>query len=384
MSPVAGNADDKGRYKINPHPGIQFGVTAYPPDGAAYLVRQLKPITWQSGDRAREVDVKLPRGVLVRGKVLEQGSDSPIAGASVQYVPETLNNPNKAEGVLTGWQDIQVSDDQGHFQIVVLPGPGRLLFHGPQNDFVFQETSQLELYQGRVGGQRNYAHGIERIEPAPNAEPLDVTVRLKRASAIHGELVDEQGASVKEASMLSRLQISPTSLNWRGFPTPVMDGKFEITGLAPDQEYPVYFLESKRRLGATLMAKAGMESPPVVLKPCGDAEMRFVDTDGKPVANYEPTVQIVVTPGELNLVRLIQNKGTLTADVDFISNVDRANHSLLDKSDGEGRMTVSALIPGATYRIVVYRNQARELGKEFQAKAAESVDLGDIVVERRE
>ena len=147
-----------------------------------------------------------------------------------------------------------------------------------------------------------------------------------------------------------------------------MDGRFELTGLAADQEYPVYFLESKRRLGATLLAKTGMERPRVVLKPCGDAKMRFVDADGKPIAGYEPMVQIVVTPGELNLVRLNQNNGTLTADADFISNVDRVNHSLLDKSDGEGRMTLSALIPGATYRVVVCAIRLANLAKSFRPK----------------
>ncbi len=127
-----------------------------------------------------------------------------------------------------------------------------------------------------------------------------------------------------------------------------------------------------------------MESPRVVLKPCGDAKMRFVDGDGKPIAGYEPMVQIVVTPGELNLVRLNQNNGTLTADADFIANVDRVNHAGRDKSDREGRLTVPALIPGATYRVVVMRNKAWSMGKELVAKAGETIDLGDITVERPE
>ena len=73
MMSVAGQADEKGQYKISPNPGIRFGVTAYPPDGTPYLARELEPIDWKSGDRSREVDVKLPRGVLVRGQVLEAG-----------------------------------------------------------------------------------------------------------------------------------------------------------------------------------------------------------------------------------------------------------------------------------------------------------------------
>ena len=66
----------------------------------------------------------------------------------------------------------------------------------------------------------------------------------------------------------------------------------------------------------------------MVLEPCGDAKMRFVDDAGKPVAKYEPTVELVVTPGALEYSRAAMNAGTLAADADFIPNIDRANHSL--------------------------------------------------------
>ena len=39
MSSVPGRADEQGRYRISPHPGVRFGVTAYPPDGVPYLAR---------------------------------------------------------------------------------------------------------------------------------------------------------------------------------------------------------------------------------------------------------------------------------------------------------------------------------------------------------
>ena len=89
MLSVAGKADENGRYKISPNPGIRFGVTAYPPDGTPYLARQVEPIEWKTGDRLREVDVNLPRGVLVRGQVLDGDTGVPVARASVQYHPES-------------------------------------------------------------------------------------------------------------------------------------------------------------------------------------------------------------------------------------------------------------------------------------------------------
>ena len=79
MFSVAGTADSEGRYYISPNPGLFFGVTAYPPDGVPYLARGTPPetaIRWQAGDTLHQVNVALPRGVLVRG-----GCMSAFAGA---------------------------------------------------------------------------------------------------------------------------------------------------------------------------------------------------------------------------------------------------------------------------------------------------------------
>ena len=115
MASVAGKADDQGRYRVSPNPGIRFGVTAYPPPGRPYLVRTIEQIAWKAGDKSQEVDVRLPRGVLVRGEVVEKSNGEPVAGASVQYIPESANNPQAADDIVTGWQATQVTDDRGHF-----------------------------------------------------------------------------------------------------------------------------------------------------------------------------------------------------------------------------------------------------------------------------
>ena len=187
-----------------------------------------------------------------------------------------------------------------------------------------------------------------------------------------------------DAVMISRLYVSALSAYWRGFPQNVAEGRFEISGLAADQEYPIHFLDSKRRLGATLIAKAGMPAPRILLEPCGEAKVRFVDDSGKPVANYEPTIYMVITPGGVALSASDMKAGKLAADEDFISNIDRANHQMPERADADGKMVIPALVPGASYRILTYRKQSFELAKDFQAKAKETVDLGDIVVERRE
>ena len=382
MASVAGQADDKGRYRVIPKAGIRFGVTAYPPDGTPYLARKTplsEAIHWAAGDREKEVDVALPRGVLVRGRVVEEQSGLPVSGASIQYIPEDLNNPHTSEQILTGWQGIVVADDQGNFVITVLPGPGRLLAHAPVNQYVLQQSSGRELSRGEAGGQRKYAHAIHKLDLAPDANTVEVTLTMKRSQVVRGEILDEEGKPIDEALVISRLNISPLSPDWRGHTNPTLGGSFQIGGLAEGDEVPVYFLDPKRRLGATRTIKGSNSEVKVTLLPCGQATLRCIDSEGAPAADIYPTIELVVTPGPHPLNRA--EPGVLTADSDFISNVDRVNYWELIKTDADGKLTLPALIPGATYRAVTRTDGKFQIAKEFQVKPGETLDLGEMTVE---
>ena len=204
--------------------------------------------------------MSLPRGVLIRGNVVEKESGKSVAGATIQYVPEQANNSHAIKGVVVGWEGIELADDNGHFEIAVLPGPGRLLVHGPGHEFVVQETSSGELSSGHPGGERLYAHAIKRIDPEPGPASIDVTVQLERGAQVKGRIVDEQGVPVERALVISQLNIHPTILEWRGDSIEAVDGRFELSGLAADKAYQVYFLDPQRQLGAVATLKAGDES----------------------------------------------------------------------------------------------------------------------------
>ncbi|HET6881031.1 MAG TPA: M56 family metallopeptidase [Pirellulales bacterium] len=381
MMSVAGRADEKGRYRISPRPGIRFGLAAYPPSGAPYLARETPPdkaIRWQGGERVKQVDLTLPRGVLVRGKVVEAGSDVPVAGAAVQYVPETSNNRSASRDIVTGWQGIEVTDKDGRFAIAVLPGPGRLLVSGPQGNYVFQEIGDRELGLGRPGGTRNYFHSITKLNPEAGQEGLELKIELHPGATVTGRVVDDDANSIEEMLVISRLHISPQSGFWRAYGTPTLGGRFELSGLAKGVEYPVYFLEPKRRLSATRVVKAGDSELTVVLKPCGTATLRALDSKGEPVHHFA-NVQMVVTPGAMRYDFDALTRGELAADADFIANVDRTNNAL--GADDEGRLKLPALIPGAAYQVYGMLNEKWLVIKEFQVKTNETVDLGDLVVQ---
>ena len=122
---MAGKADAQGRYRIGSRPGVRFRITAYPPDGVPYLIREVRDIKREDGALVKQVDVSLPRGVLVRGRVVESGTRAPIADAAVQYVPARTNNPNATRDIVTRWQGIQLSGADGASRSLYCRDQGR-------------------------------------------------------------------------------------------------------------------------------------------------------------------------------------------------------------------------------------------------------------------
>ena len=387
MVSVEGKADAEGRYRISPKPGIRFGIITYPPSDTPYLARQMSPgrgIRWEEGDRVRKVDVSLPRGVMVRGKVVDGDSNAPIPGATIQYMPEEANNPNTADEILTGWQGIQLSNEQGEFAIAILPGPGWLLVQAPKGNYVFQEIASRKLRAGKSGGQRYYAHAIHRVNPDGETDSVEATISLSPGATVTGTVVDQQDRPIEEALVITRLNISPNSTTWRGHTNPSMGGRFELSGLDPQKECPVYILDAKQRLGATVDLRANDNSTTVKLSPCGEAKARFINPEGQPHVGFHPGLHMVVTPGSHEHDFEAARRGELLADADFVSNIDRTNYRPGPQTDKQGSVTFPALIPGATYRLSTYEDGKPKILKQFSVESGERLTLGDITVDLTE
>jgi RNA polymerase sigma factor (sigma-70 family) len=376
-----GRADEKGRFRLNPSPGGYFQLSAYAPDGEPYLTVQ-KRLTWPKAAVKQRVDLALPRGVLVRGKVTEDGTGRALAKATVQFIPRRTDNPNFRKDALTGWESAVVSGADGRFDIGVLPGPGHLLIHGPTPDYVYAEIGDGLLYNGKSGGSRYYAHAIVPLDLKAGAGTHEVAVSLKRAVTVKGRVVGPDGRPVAEALMVSRLGVDPVTSYWRGFPVVVRDGRFELHGCDPEKSYPVSFLDAKHKTGATveLSGKQAGEDVTVRLAPCGGAATRLLDGDGKPLAKQGLWLELVVTPGPSRYdLKKLYDKGELAADAEYVGNIDRVNHWNEPPTDREGRITFSALIPGATYRIAEVGDRDDPIKCEFKAESGKTVKLPNVV-----
>jgi RNA polymerase sigma factor (sigma-70 family) len=381
-------ADAQGRFQANPYPGDRFDVDVYPPEGQPYLASDVE-FAWAKGAVKKEIDVKLPRGVVIRGKVTEQGTGRSLSGASIQYL--AINGPPNVKAC---WEVMVASKDDGSFQIVVPPGKGHLLVFGPTSDYILEVIGGNVLSRGEPGGQRNYAHKIIVYEVKAGDQSHAINAVLRPGKTIKGRVVGPQGETVEHAAIITQLHIESFNTFWRGdsgFQLHARDGFFELHGLDPEKSVPVYFLDDDHQWGATVefSGKQANDEVTVRLQPNGQAKARFVGPDGKPVAKLVSFLyfEFLPAPGPHQLARDKAKRGQFEEDIALMSNVDPKHYrrkSRAPLSDADGRITLPDLIPGARYRFSDRSNRDKpaQIRKEFTVKPGETLDLGDILIEK--
>jgi RNA polymerase sigma factor (sigma-70 family) len=359
---VSGQADARGRFRLNPPTGKMFTVRAELAEGEPYL-RVENSFKWRGGAVRHKVKLALPRGVLIRGKVTEAASGKPVAGAVIRDTMGLWVNPTVS------------TRPDGTFQIAVPPGRGHLLVKGPGNDYIPLEITYGELEGGKPRGGRLYPDAVVPFNLKAGAGVHRVAVRLQRGVTIRGRLEGPDGRTPPEALLLCWSQVPQHAPHWFAAAVHVTDGRFELRGCDLEKTYTVHFLDAAKERGATvqLSVKKAAGKPVIVrLGPCGSAEARFVDKQGKPLPNFRPIFHIVARPGTG-----APGQG-ISADSDFVANVDRLHYSGGDSAvDARGRCKYPALIPGATYRIL--GNNFRSV-KDFKVKPGERLKLPDIVI----
>jgi RNA polymerase sigma factor (sigma-70 family) len=379
-------ADGQGRFHVNPAAGDYFQMRAFPPEGQPYLPREAR-LAWTKGAVRKEIAFTMARGVVIRGKVVQERGRGLVAGASVQFFPT-----NRPGGIIHGFEAIVTSKDDGSFQVTVPAGKGYLMIMGPTLDYIPQEIGGGKLRSGdQTGARRFYAHEIIPYDVEAGEGPRGVTATLRPGRTVRGRVVGPAGETVQDAVILTRQQLDPINLNWQGHNfVHAHDGRFELPGFDPEKASPAYFLDAEHGWGATieLSGPQAGEELTVRLQPCGRAKARFVGPDGKPVAklNLWECLHLLMTPGSTRHFFVDTNE-PLEADEAFLPNVDdrRYPHDLA--TDADGRVILPALIPGAPHRIIDWstgkiRKEGPQVRKEFAVKPGETFDLGDVLIEK--
>jgi RNA polymerase sigma factor (sigma-70 family) len=380
--------DDDGRFRINPTSGDGYNVSAWPPAGQPYLAAR-KRLEWPKGAIEQPLDLALPRGVLIRGTVTEAGPGKPVARATVRYLS---HSERRAAEPSSGSTVLDTASD-GSFQLGAVPGPGYLFIMGPGDEYVLQEIGENTVRAGQPGGRRYDSHANIGLDLKPGIVAKEVDVVLRRGATVKGQVVGPDGQPVRDAWIIGRIILNPQPAPWKlwrgDYHGRTHDGRFQVHGLDPETETPVYFLAPDRKLGAMARLSGKSTNGPIVvrLEPCGTARARLVNPDGKPVGGRLPRgiITMVVTPGPPR-GPVSDNSGLLEADEAPANQVDPINQPNELLADAEGQFSIPALIPGAFYRFID-RTTARDptgplVRKEFTVKPGETVDLGDIRIEK--
>ena len=293
-------ADDQGRFVMNPAASDTYTLGAFVTGGEPYLIQQ-DEFKWTKGTVKATHDIKLKRGALIRGKVTEAGTDRPLTASSIQFIPVRGDDQ-----VLSGWQAIVASKDDGSFQIAVPSGKGHLLVFGPTGDYVLGEIGSNRLYSDRPGGQRYHAHAIIPYEVKAGDPPIEVAAALRPGVTIKGRVEGPDGQTITDGFILTTLRIEAFNPFWRGdYQIAIRDGRFELHGLAADAFTRIYLLDPEHEWGASVevSGKQVTEDLVIRLQPCGKAVARFVGPDGHGLAKHSPHFEIVVTPGPSTISR---------------------------------------------------------------------------------
>jgi RNA polymerase sigma factor (sigma-70 family) len=412
---VTTTTDVEGRFRLNPYPGSSFRVYVASPHEPSYLA-PYKRIDWPQGAARQVVDFKLPRRVLIRGKVIEATSGSAVGGAAVYFIPRKDNAARPLEPPRGDWEAAGArSAPDGAYQLTVPPGPGHLIVEAPGNGLVAQTTGSYELLLGKPGGFRRYYDAVVPLDLKLTDSPREQRLEVRRGVTIRGEVVGPDGRPVKRAVLFAGGDL--LRLNDRGFANAftggshenrglvIEDGKFELKGCDPERMYRIYLMDApagvsadasdrdtaplprvrgldnflrdaEKRLGALaeVSAKQAAGKPlRIKLAPCTSARVRIVDAKGMP-SKHQLWPELIVTPV----------RGAFLEESVWLGGLVRAGETPALRPDAEGWVTIPALIPGATYRLVGPDPQLSfpvigAIGRPITVQAGKTLRLPDIV-----
>jgi hypothetical protein len=392
--------DQDGRYSLNPLPGDSFTLRVFPPDGEPYLVSS-KGLTFSQSARL-DADVVLEPGVLVRGRVTETPSGSPVAGALVLYRPHWRNNPfhNGKYNFTTynyDWAQeaahTATSNSDGTFRIAVPPGPGDLFILGPTLDYVHVASSIGDLEFGRPSRVSVYPDALLPLDLKPHDETDEVTAVLRRGVTLKARVEAPDGAPIGYLLVLSRFY---TAATFEHFNQPwnkleCRDGELALPGCDPEKGGVAWLFDPDRALGLTMKFTGAEAAGPVRtvrLEPCGSAKVRCVDKQGKPVSNAQLSAAIVLSPGAFFAVSALSRDDDKELEGDWgLWMNSHFKREWEPPTDAQGYTTFSGLVPGATYWVtgwglVDYDLRTGNQKEEFRVKTGETLKLPDVVVRR--
>jgi beta-lactamase regulating signal transducer with metallopeptidase domain len=364
--------DADGRYRLEGMPkGEGNRLLAVPADRQPYFMREVD-VPDPPGFGAIALDVELHRGLLIRGRVTDRETGEPVPGTRLHYFPFLENEHAQAipefdeRGNTDGDQARYVSDAEGRYKVVVLPGRGLLGAESPRG--AYRRGVGFERIDPKVVDQRGYAktwrnpvwasakwpNTIVEVAPEEGIEGIVLDLELDPGLSLPVRVLDPEGRPLSEVTGVGRTA-SP-------YESATFGPKFELVNLGPDETRTLILRHEGRRFGKVVRVTASEPGPLTVrLEPLAAIEGRLVDADGEPRPGA--TVRCDLLPhGDFGL-----DLGTLAAD-------------------DAGRFRFESVPVGCEYTLFSLAPRDSEslsaVKRYIAVRPGETVEVGDLALSR--
>ncbi len=366
--------DRQGRYRLNCHQRKTYLPSLYPPPDSGYLAMRAK---FEEIPAGPVNDVRLDRGKIIRGRVLDAETETPLRGASVVYRPSRANSSHEGHYL---YQHPVLTDAEGRFTLTGLSGPGYLLVETADRSYM-RSADVGQMFWPR----RSRPSGLTEIMvPASGTLEKEVVIRMKRGRTVILRAVGPKGERLPWVE--AEWEANDAAHDRAGHrPRRFPDGNVHVEGLDPEASTRVLLVHQPARVAAVFNVTPDTDEGPIEvrLQPTATVVGELVTPGGKPSAGYvelftslAPEVsQFTRKSGFSDRVKL----------ADFYVGGEKGNLH----ANPDGRFTVKNLVPGVPVGLalgdlekegwVLWRAKGRVITLEPLAPG-ERRDLGRLTV----
>jgi len=361
---IAATTDAEGRYRLG---GLtkadRYRIFLAPGNGQPYPPAAFVEAAGTPGLDPATIDLRLKRGVLVRGQLVDKATGRPLAGSVEAYT--YLDNPHARDfpGHSNTYAARVFAGPEGRFEVAALPGRG----------FLAARLDTDTRYRWGVGAgsirgmnprmpfsaipsfmNSPEYHVLAEYEAPPGADSATLDLRADPGRDLAGTIVDPEGRPVSGCTVRGLSDVGFYSATDR----PHESATFEATGLDPSKPRRIAAFHRDRALAGSLLVR-GDEPGQLVLRlqPWGTIAGRVVDDEGNP----RPKIRL-----------------TDIGDPEFDPDKAVLYEDFAAYESGRFRVHV---VPGLSNRAFAIEGNGRLLGKVFESVKVvpgEVKELGDI------
>ncbi len=366
-------SDGSGRYHLG---GLrkrgEYDVT-FGPAAEQPLLPYRVVLRDSTGAEPLRADVRLQRGLVVRGRLFDRKSKEGVRGNLI-YQSLAING---AVAGIRGYPNDPLwclSDERGRFRLTVPTGPGVLLVQDcdastpsrfrsavlrREDDDPSIWNREWKIFRTSSSGGMyplDIVSGYRIIRPGKGAKEMSCDIDLDPGTTRSGKIVGPDGKPVAGVTAYG-LRV----LEGR---TPKLAGAaFRAYGLDPAAPRDLLFWHPGRKLARAVQLRGDEQEPVVVkLEPTGAVQGRIVDAAGRPLAGVEVEVSY-------------QGKASFVPSLNSLSFSRRPT-----LTDANGRFRVEGIVARQALRVVGLRRGGRVSHEVigFELKPGQSKDVGDV------